>query len=460
MNISENKEMSGLLRAIEKLGMIGAVVAIIVLVGTYFWMASTNLSTESTYLKIGRDLSLALLAGIIPVFILFVFSYALLKEIENYREAERRNNLAEDVSKKVIHSLGTPEADKFFSTKTSESKYIRQAASLLWFVQETGSLLSETYRSEIISFLQGGGKIKVLLASPDNTTASLMAFRNSTLSSSQSFQARSEKFTEHMFEISKSAKSYNNQLEIRYLPYPVSYTMVMADPHSNVKDHCQALVRLAGFKVPYEEKADFPVSFSSSPNTFNVYRNQFESMWSVASKLTLITGKPRSGKSTLMDYLIKLSVRANPYYVLSKEILSDNDERIGFEAITSEFSSARRFANRNEKELYDVDSLIWDDIADEIEISINNGVRLFFVDEIGPMQLRSEKFCSAIKRLIESFEISAYFTVADESVLDSESLGTKIKRNPRGVLKTICPEIREKMKDELSKEVSIRIGEF
>ncbi len=455
MNNSKNKKdksTSALLSAIEKLGAIGAVATIIVLIGAYYWIAST--APDEEYLQHTRDLCLSLLTGIIPVFVLFVLSYALLREINEHRELEKHESFAKAVSNNILDSIQVPVPDKFFSRKTGEYSLIEQAIEEIWFVQETGSLISEAYRSEIISFLQRSGKIKVIVVDPSKTISSLMVLRNSTLRTIDSFQSRSQKFIDHLFEIAKTSGGTHDQIEVRYLSYPISYTMVMADPNSSIERNSKALVRIAGFKVPYEDKADFSLCLATSPDNFKSYREQFLQMWACSSRFTLIAGSPKSGKTTLMEDLVKKFDGVATYFVLSKEIVDEANTRIGFEVVTSISNIPRKFSTRNDNGEYTVDISVWDEIANDIQLSMKSGISLFLIDELGPMQLKSLDFCNSIDSLLKLYSATVYMTVANDSLFAQNSLGINIKRNPRTALVTLSQENREQIRNQLYTDIS------
>lgn len=455
MSSKNNSDVSKLLQSIEKLGAIGAVITFVVLGGLYIWIASIPKPPLATtdVIWILHDLALSLLSGMIPVFILFVISYALFKEIDRFKEKEKTTKFAEEVSKRVSESFGKPVADVFFSSKKSEESIISSSHEELCLVQETGSLISETYRSEIIQFIQREGKLKIIIVNPIPPVSDLMTMRNATLSSSRSFSARTEKFIDHISEISKSSKANFEQIQIRSISYPICSTFVIADRNSSLEEQKIAIIRLAGFKVPYEKKLDFEVCRANSKRVFDNYCGQFDSMWALSTKLIVITGKPRAGKSTLLGNLRKKSGNLNTYFAISKELLDDSKNRYGFEVITSKSSKPIEFANKGDSETYSVNIQIWDDISEEITEAVRDGVKVFFIDEVGPLQLKSTKFHNVIEELINLTGLCIYITAADDSLVDESSLVAKLKKNNRASVVILDAQNRDKIENNLTLEL-------
>lgn len=122
-------------------------------------------------------------------------------------------------------------------------------------------------------------------------------------------------------------------------------------------------------------------------------------------KNILITGLPKSGKSTLLEKI--LSKTQYKVGFLTKEILGD-EGRLGFEMETSSGDEVI-LAHVNHKTPYQVSKYFVDIISLESMIpkviEFNND-DLLYLDEIGQMQLFSKKFEKLVEKYLNSENIS------------------------------------------------------
>lgn len=123
--------------------------------------------------------------------------------------------------------------------------------------------------------------------------------------------------------------------------------------------------------------------------------------------MKLITALPRTGKTTIIMKLIEILGRDNCIGFYSEEIISDN-ERVGFQVVTLN-GRCEVFAHVDlNSEIkcgrYGVDIAVLEDVlAGELEKAIaDTSGKLIVIDEIGPMQIFSEKFKKQLLLLADS----------------------------------------------------------
>jgi nucleoside-triphosphatase THEP1 len=430
--------------------LVGSFIILVILVIGYIAVDYYIPIAESGKSSPIRDLLLSVISGIIPVFLLFVLSYYILNELNNIKEEHKEDLLSRKISNQIIKSMDWSKGDKFFSRKTDEALFIKEAEKKLFIVQETGSLISEKYRSEIVDFLERGGEIVLLLTTPTAPVSNFMSFRNASLNTADDLIRRAKQFESQIKDIVGRTKNYNaKSLEVRYISYPIDFTMVMADPNSEIVENRKSIIRLAGFKVPYEEKLDFNIAYADSPITFNNYKKQFLNLYYTSNKIILITGKSKVGKTTLLYEVINEYGNEHIEYILSPQVLNENRERIGFEIDMSFQNKKRTFAEKNEDGTYEIQQNVWNDISEKIsEISHQN--KILFLDEIGLMQINSLKFRKAILKLFSQYEITLIATISSSN----EDFFNKLKNNYRSTVLTLTSNNKENIKKTLKNEIN------
>lgn len=154
-------------------------------------------------------------------------------------------------------------------------------------------------------------------------------------------------------------------------------------------------------------------------------------------KNILVTGKPKSGKSTLLRKLI--SDIPNKVGLITNEILKDH-ERVGFEMETNKGHKAI-LAHIDFKTPYQVSKYFVNTESLESIIPLVAGFEndnFLYLDEIGQMQLFSERFKNLILQYLNSNNIflgSVSFVFEDDFV-------KSIKKRNDVILIEISPENR------------------
>ena len=168
-------------------------------------------------------------------------------------------------------------------------------------------------------------------------------------------------------------------------------------------------------------------------------------------KNILITGLPKSGKSTILKKIIqqfdqKIGFNTN-------EVL-ENGERIGFEIETNAGDNSM-LANVNFKTDFKVSKYFVNiKNLDAIIPSVNkfNKNDLLFLDEIGQMQLFSEKFKVLVKKYLDSHNT---FIATLSKIYNNEFIESIKKRND-----IILIEINEENRDEKEKYIEVLLSKI
>ncbi|MCP4550329.1 MAG: hypothetical protein GY835_28045 [bacterium] len=349
-----------------------------------------------------------------------------------------------------------PEADRLYVGFKQDTELVANAVESLELLQETGRLLSEDSQNRIVQFLKNGGAVRAIVTSPTPITLSRMGYRNHDLDP-DGINRRASSFADHARGVMQRAGASGRNLEVRYIPYPISETMVIKDHKAQDPSLRALVVRHAGFRVTYSEKMDLYIMAAKSPQVYEHYVGAWNQYYYCASKALLITGAPRSGKTSLVQGLVEghiprqyrdQSPGDSTYYVVTKAIM-DNDVRTGFSVSTSSSLNDKVFAIKQGSD-YQVDESVWEQVMEEIRIAHNAGKALF-IDEIGWMQLTVNGFEELIEEILDDKKATLFATISqDDSV--HPAIG-RIKAHPRTRINTMDSSGHEDLRQELIQEI-------
>lgn len=340
-------------------------------------------------------------------------------------------------------------ADASFRRETRESTPLETARSVA-MVQETGTLVTETARKQMVAILAGGGTVRAVVSAPNAETANLLAFRNANLQPDDILRRR-DSFRAHLRDVvSQSGPGAGDRFTVRWLPYPVDTTYVLTDENDAEPARRRGVVRLAGFRVGYSDKLDFPIDAARSPVTFQHYRNEFDRLFLAAHKVVLIEGPPRIGKTTLLQGVVRALPAEHVFHVLTPAQVSTSAtaaERQGFTVVTSDDPVGVQVAVRRGPRDYEVvgDGMV---AAVRAASAAAKAGRVVILDEIGPLQMASTEIRELIGDLVDSPDVTLIASISEHD----DQHHAKIKSSPRVSLIRLTAANRGTLHDELVRE--------
>ena len=121
-------------------------------------------------------------------------------------------------------------------------------------------------------------------------------------------------------------------------------------------------------------------------------------------KNLVVTGKAGSGKSTLIQE-VTLPFRDDLGGFVTRE-MRENGQRVGFEIVAFDgrrgVFASKRIYSKHKLNKYGVDLRVLEEIGVDSLASARKAGRLIVVDEIGTMEMMSEKFRAEIARCLGS----------------------------------------------------------
>jgi|GEM_PF-5864474 len=344
-------------------------------------------------------------------------------------------------------------ADEFFTTASPEDQYIKDSRKTILMVQETGQLLAERQRDQLVNFLRKGGTVEVILVLNTEDITKLMAFRNKQLYTPELMSQRMTNGLNTFNVLRKEAEDFSERLEVRFLRYPIDFTAVFSDPLSNITTERKAIIRLQGFKVPFNNKLDFQVNATSSKKTFDAYLYQAERMWNLANRCTLLIGPSRIGKTSSLKKLCEKLSNDEEFKVagfITEEALNERGERIGFDVQIVKGSAKYRVASKETNGAYRLESQTMQDVVvPELQKGIIMADGIFILDEIGLIQAESTQFRELVVKLIDNCRLSIIGTISNEN----HTYFRHIRTHVRVGLLEINTDNRASMADRLYKEI-------
>jgi nucleoside-triphosphatase THEP1 len=376
---------------------------------------------------------------------LAVLGVLAISVLRTYGEREQT---IERVSEMISH-IRQSSADELFAVHQADIELIAEARSSVCMVQETGSLITENARHQLVALLRNGGSVRVVAAAAESTSAEMLAFRNANLQT-RDISRRHKAFRGHLQNFSEQAGEDARRLEVRWIPYPVDSTYVLVDSSAPDPANRQGAVRLAGFLVPYPQKLALNFDGSRSPHTLSHYRDEFERYFLAASKVILIEGAPRIGKTTLLTRMLQSVAESDAFWALSVEQESPRrgpkDRRTGFSLRCADRLEDVPFASRRGPQDYAVEHGPWVDLLPRLSVAHKAG-RVLVLDEIGLLQSGVPGFLDAVKQVMDDPRATLFASIGRNSaVLDA------FKRHPRATVLSLTEETRASVEERLMAE--------
>lgn len=389
------------------------------------------------------ELAIATTAGVLTI-----LSIGLLRDRSAREQTVKR---IEKIHFDVKQLAGHTSADAFFSRKSSEQEIILQAEHELVLIQETGRLIAETNRREIVTFLKKGGSIRWISVLDSSPIPDLMAFRNANLITPQLMAGRMKSGIEMIEVLANEAKAHASQLEVRFFPYPVDITAVFKDPLHTDRSKREVLIRLQGFRVTFDDKLDFIANAHGSKDTYELFYQQMESIWHASTKCLFLTGEPGVGKSTVLGKVVDIVRQSTGLKIagfITRDLRNPAGDRIAFETTTLDNGRTGQLAMKKDDGTYELNHDTMNTIIIPTLLEGIESADLLVIDEIGPIQLQSPEFQKTIDLVLAKRDISVIGTVA----LLGHPYLSRVHQHYRTGLLEVTQANREQVATQLSGE--------
>jgi len=232
------------------------------------------------------DLVKQLIVGMCVVLITYIGTYLLYRRHHEILTGGEIERISDHVAKQVIEAAGAAPLDEHLFRDGTNAHSLRGEHSELWISRESGSSLFSECAVQIKKLLQNGCRFKVVLTDPNGPGAAQTDLRNAR--DKGPVRTRSRTASAKIREILDSGKDHRGRFELRYTPYALPATAIIANPG----------LRLGTTKVIYRtighltENVDQRMSLATdserSPRLTHFIQIEFERIFRASSKVVLI----------------------------------------------------------------------------------------------------------------------------------------------------------------------------
>ncbi|PJB28491.1 AAA family ATPase [Candidatus Desantisbacteria bacterium CG_4_9_14_3_um_filter_40_11] len=165
----------------------------------------------------------------------------------------------------------------------------------------------------------------------------------------------------------------------------------------------------------------------------------------------LLTGHPGIGKSTVIKKMVELMTgKAGGFYTREVRVGS---ERTGFEIVTLEGKTGLLATKSREVvftdevpfESYRINLDAMESVAIPALLKALAEKRIIVIDEIGPMEIFSERFCDTILQILENREVIAVGAIVQRPYRFADI----VKAHPKVTIKPVTTENRNSLPLEI-----------
>jgi nucleoside-triphosphatase THEP1 len=164
------------------------------------------------------------------------------------------------------------------------------------------------------------------------------------------------------------------------------------------------------------------------------------------AKVVLLTGVPGSGKTTALKRILsRLTVKVGGFYT---EEIRERGSRVGFKIATMEghegILAHIQIQGQPRIGKYGVNLEAIEKVAVESLLRSQEGYDIIVIDEIGPMEVLSEKFCQTVRDLLEA-DVQMIGSIVKRSMPFTD----EVKKHSRVIIFEIQRDNQDQIVDEV-----------
>jgi nucleoside-triphosphatase THEP1 len=343
--------------------------------------------------------SLSILEGLI-LGLLAIIGFAMMRD----------RFVRDKLSKRLDQLENNVVLDNFFQHDTDEKPLLQDADDEIWLVRQTGNFTFDLDTRLLEQFLERNkeGYIRIVLTAPTEAMLNQVALRNNL--TIDTIDASFNLSRDRVRVIKNRIASRTKRLQVRFVPYPIQMNSIFVDPYHSKTDKRQAVIRYIGYNENVDDlrdMLDFTLRGDLGPGVFSYYFEEAQKIFLRSSKVVILTGLPRSGKTRTMQGLINSVPEADRDKLFS--ILSPRSANGGFEVIVN--AEAPRTSVERQDGKDDVKLDVLKDVTNRLAAARG---KILIVDDVRSYHLQCEEFIRTIKHLMDSLHVTLFLTLTLE----------------------------------------------
>lgn len=367
--------------------------------------------------------------------------------------AQVRDRVVRDkVSRRLDQLESNVVLDNFFRRDTDEKPLLQNADDEIWLVRQTGNFTFDIDLELLKRFLRRNekGRIRIVLTAPTDPMLNQVALRNNLPSDriKRSFYWSQKRVDDIRDEI------VTRRLEVRFTPYPTQMNSIFVDPHHSDSEKSQAVIRYIGYNENVDDlrdMLDFSLRADLGPGVFSYYFGEAKKIFLRSSKVVVLIGGPKSGKTKMMQDLVN-SVPETDRDKLVFSVLSPRNTNGEFEVIVNGKSVGTIVEQQNGKD--DAKLRVLKEVAGELKKASR---KILIVDDVRSYHLKCQEFIGTIRDLVHDPTVTLFLSITREErrhpdYKDLHSFTSEIELNYRTTIldeELGSKEQKQRLKEEL-----------
>jgi hypothetical protein len=258
----------------------------------------------------------------------------------------------------LVEQSREPNLDVILYQSVDEGMLLQSAEKEIWLIQETGLYIVESKLMLLVSFLQRGGVLRIVVANPKGSVIRQLAFRNNEFS--YSLIAKRARLMHHLVDrISKEVGEQSENMQIRYSRHIIGASYVLTDPtHPDILMH-KVAVRYPGFRIPFEDHIGLMIQSRTSPKLVHYFHQEAQNLFTFASKIVLLQGNAHTGKTAMIRKLLSMVPEEDQHCLCTIVLPRHQSDGVftGYELVTNFGCTAQDVALQQHDGTYKIDSI-------------------------------------------------------------------------------------------------------
>jgi hypothetical protein len=177
------------------------------------------------------------------------------------------------------------------------------SAKEVWVLSRTCIRIWQDYRDQFKRLLKGRGGVRLMLVDPNGGAVKMLVKSARGFEHFDDFKLRQANIEAHLAQLAwRCLQPEGKGLQVRTINYLPAWTLIFIDPES---ERGTVYVELATYRSGPRNRPTFLLTADSSPQLFQVFRDEFETMWKRAQALDPAAYEREASSDQSLDQKVK-----------------------------------------------------------------------------------------------------------------------------------------------------------